>query len=90
MSFYFFAKSGGCPTYYFADSYRPMNLRSNHASSSSANVPRAFCLPLRLQVYLIVVHLVDDIVELTQRNDETVVGKDYLRFNLCDILALYS
>ena len=42
-----------------------MNLRSNHAPSSSANVPRPICTPLRLQVYLIVVHLVADIVRLT-------------------------
>ena len=42
-----------------------MNLRSNHAPSSSANVPRAFCIPLRLQVYFTVVYLVADIVRLT-------------------------
>ena len=82
----FFAKSGGCPTYSFADSNRPMSLRSNHAPSPSANVPRPICTPLRLQVYLIVVHLVADIVKLTRRNDETVVEKVRLRSHLCKIL----
>ena len=65
LSFYLFAKSGGCPTYSFIDSIRPTNLRSNHVPSSSANVPRAFCIPFRLQVFLIVVHVVADIERLT-------------------------
>ena len=63
-----------------------MNSRSNHAPSSSANVPRPTCTPLRLQVYLIVVHLLAENVGLTPSNDETVVENDCLWFDLCKIL----
>ena len=65
-----------------------MNLRSNHAPSSSANVPRPICTPLRLQIYLIVVHLLADIVRLTPSIDETLVEKDCLCFDLCKVLFL--